>query len=269
VGGYGFGFVWGKSVRAPNSVSLTSEEIIRLLTRSDFLQELHHLLWLPPAERRGHWDMGWNCRDHAFVTGFVAGLFDARSILLQGRAMYTQGPVAEQPAIGIEQAPHAWLCLLPGDHIDVSVRLEEFTWEQVHWPGWPTKVVSASGCVVPGSMQLIHSAKSEEYEREKAIARHVEGGRTAVYLREFKPLQFTKQLLFAGFSVCNSPMTHLLSDSFGQRPDLYARAALHLFDLINGDTDSLAEMEQLRAWEVLASSYEKPFLTVCSKAGWS
>jgi hypothetical protein len=64
-------------------------------------------------------------------------------------------------------------------------------------------------------------------------------------------------------------MTSLLTDSFGQRPDLYARAALHLFDLINGDTESLAEMEQLRALEVLASSYEKPSLTVCSKAGWS
>lgn len=121
----------------------------------------------------------------------------------------------------------------------------------------------------PGSVRFIRTAKPEEYERETAIPRHVEGGRTAVYPREFKPLQFTKHLLFAGFSVCNSPMTHLLSDSFGQRPDLYAQAALHLFDLINGDSESLAEMEQLRAWEVLASSYQKPFLTVCSKAGWS
>jgi hypothetical protein len=256
-------------VTTPNGISLTKEDLIQLLTRSDFLHELHHLLWLPPAERRGHWDMGWNCRDHAFILGLVAALFGAESVLIQGRAMFIQGPVGEQPPKAIEQGVHAWLCLLPVDLIDVSVRLRECRVRQVDWPGWPTKVVSASGCVPPGSVRFIHTARPEKYERETAIATHVEGGRTAVYLRESNPLQFTNQRLFGAFSVCNSPMTELLMASFGPRPDLYARAALHLFDLLNGDTESLAEMEQLPAWEAIAGRFEKPFRTVCFKAGWS
>jgi hypothetical protein len=75
-----------------DSISMTSEDLVQLLTRSDFLQELHHLLWLPPAQRRGHWDMGWNCRDHAFILGLVAALFGAESVLIQGRASFVQGP---------------------------------------------------------------------------------------------------------------------------------------------------------------------------------
>jgi hypothetical protein len=245
---------------------MTDDELIKLLTRDDFLRELHHLLWLPPAVRRGDWDMGWNCRDHALILGFVAALFDAQCVLVQGRAIFVQGPVGEKPPVAIEQAPHAWVCLPPANYIDASVRLGEFKSQQVDWPGWPTKVIGGSGCVPPESARFIHTAQWEKYQRETAIATHHEPGRTVIYLREFAQIRLTKQVLFGAFSFCNSPMTNILRDSFGRRPDLYARAALHLFDLLNGEAKPLMEMEQLRAWELLAGRYEKPFLTVCSKA---
>ena len=78
--------------------------------------------------------------------------------------------------------------------------------------------------------RFIHTAQAENYEQKTAIATHAEYARTAVYFRESEYVRFTRRLLFGAFQFCNSPLTNMLRDYFGERPDLYARAVLHLYD---------------------------------------
>jgi hypothetical protein len=96
--------------------------IVDLLTRDDFLRELHHLLWIEPAERRGKWDPGWNCRDHAFIVGFIARLLRSEAVVILGRAMFIVGPSGEKVPLGVEQSPHAWLAINGYGYFDLSLR---------------------------------------------------------------------------------------------------------------------------------------------------
>jgi hypothetical protein len=76
-------------------------------------------------------------------------------------------------------------------------------------------------------------------------------------------VRFTKRLLFGAFQFCNSPLTNMLRDYFGERPDLYARAVLHLYDLLEGNAESLIGMSQLSAWKILSERYPKAFPEIC------
>jgi hypothetical protein len=59
----------------------------------------------------------------------------------------------------------------------------------------------------------------------------------AVNIRESQYVRFTKHLLFGAFHFRNSPLTNMLSNYFGEKPDLCARTTLHLYDLLEGDAE--------------------------------
>jgi hypothetical protein len=245
---------------------MPNRDIVDLLTRDEFLWELHHLLWMEPAERRGKWDPGWNCRDHAFIVGLVVRLLGTEAVLIRGRAIFIVGPSGEKVPLGVEQLPHAWLGINGDGYFDLSLRLDESVMPGGNWCAWPVKSLAASQFMPSEVARFVHTAQAEHYEQKKAIATHAEYARTAVYFSESDYVRFTKRLLFGAFQFCNSPLTNMLRDYFGERPDLYARAALHLYDLLEGNAEPLIGMSQLSAWKILSERYPKAFPEICSRA---
>jgi hypothetical protein len=241
---------------------MPNRDIVDLLTRDEFLLELHHLLWMEPAERRGKWDPGWNCRDHAFIVGLVVRLFGTEAVLIPGRAIFIVGPSSEKASLGVEQSPHAWLGINGDGFFDLSLRLDK----SVMPVAWPVKALAASQFMPSEVARFIHTAQAENYEQKTAIATHAEYARTAVYFRESEYVRFTRRLLFGAFQFCNSPLTNMLRDYFGERPDLYARAVLHLYDLFEGNAEPLIGMSQLSAWKILSKRYPKAFPEIYSRA---
>jgi hypothetical protein len=247
---------------------MNSEPIAALLTSNDFLAEMHHLLWVEPHENRGIWDEGWNCRDHAFLVGFlIAMLGDASAHAIFGKAMFAQGPIGDAPPVGFEQGPHAWTGSNLCGHVDLSLRLSGVRHPDFKFPDWPVYAIAGSQCVPFEGTRFVHTANAQKYESTVSQASHSEGVRTAIYLRQATPIPFTKKVLFTAFDFCNSPLTDRLRTQFGQRPDVYASAVLHLLDFLHAETGSMRELEQLEAWEALTVKYPKPFNRVCEEAG--
>jgi hypothetical protein len=247
-------------------LNMSNRDIIDLLTRDDFLRELHHLLWMEPAERRGKWDPGWNCRDHAFIVGFVVRLLRSEAVVILGRAMFIVGPSGEKVPLGLEQSLHAWIAIDGDGYFDLSIRLDESVMPGGNWFAWPVKALAANQFVPSEVASFIHTAQAANFEQKIAIASHAANLRTAVYLRESAHVRLTKRLLFGAFQFCNSPLTTMLRNIFGERPDLYARAALHLYNLLEGEAEPLVGVSQRSAWETLSQRYAKSFLEICSKA---
>src|SRR5688572_6667019 len=93
------------------------------------LTEVHRLLWMEPFHNRGVLDLGWSCRDHAFVVACLLRLTSTSTRLVHGKCMYVQGPEATSPPCAIGQechavAGHTWLKSSDGKIMDVSPRLE-------------------------------------------------------------------------------------------------------------------------------------------------
>jgi hypothetical protein len=103
-------------------------------------------------------------------------------------------------------------------------------------------------------------------DKKVAIATHSQSVKTAIYLRESSNVCFTKRLLFGAFQSCNSPLTNMLREQFGERPDLYALAAMHLYNLVEGKAEPLVGMASRSAWATLSERYAKPFLEIRSRA---
>jgi hypothetical protein len=244
---------------------MPNRNIAELLTRDDFLRELHHLLWMEPAERRGKWDPGWNCRDHGFIVGFTVRLLQSEVVVILGRAMFIVGPSGDEVPLGVEQSPHAWLAINGDGYFDLSVRLDESVMPSGNWTPWPVKALAASQFVPSEVASFIHTAQAANYEQKTAIATYAANLRTALYLRESAQLRLTKRLLFGAFDFCNSPLTTMLRKIFGEKPHLYAAAVLHLYNLVEGEAEPLTGMSQWSAWERLSERYPKPFLEICSK----
>jgi hypothetical protein len=139
---------------------MQNRDIVDLLTRDEFLSELHQLLWMEPAERRGRWDLGRNCRDHAFIVGLVVRLFGTDAVVIPGRAIFIVGPSGEKVSLGVEQLPHAWLGINGDGYFDLSLRLDESVLPGGNWLAWPVKALAASHFVPSEVARFIHTATS-------------------------------------------------------------------------------------------------------------
>jgi hypothetical protein len=147
-------------------LNMPNRDIVDLLTRDDFLRELHHLLWMEPAERRGKWDPGWNCRDHAFIVGFVVRLLRSEAEVILGRAMFIVGPSGEKVPLGLEQSLHAWLAIDGDGYFDLSLRLDESVMPGGNWLAWPVKALAANQFVPSEVASFIHTAQAQNYEQK-------------------------------------------------------------------------------------------------------
>src|SRR5262245_48295199 len=106
-------------------MALTARAVVERVFPSEFLQELHKLLWIEPHVNRGMFDPGWSCREHAVITCCLPLAQGVEAQLTHGKVMYVRGPSGSLPPAGLGQAlgdlgGHTWLEVGEVGIVDVS-----------------------------------------------------------------------------------------------------------------------------------------------------
>lgn len=239
---------------------MTNHEKVKQLVRSDFLDEIHHLLWVEPYENQGRWDEGWNCRNHALIAGAVACLFKLKGSIIYGKSTFVQGSDGELPPIGIAADPHAWFGLDGLGYFDLSPRLTRC--KDPEWRSWSLKGIALSRCFPEGEFALTIS--EQEYENRVNEATHVPQIRRAVYLGR-TAAHFSRKLLVDAFAAADSPLTVKLSQKY--EPGIFAKASIHLFKFLKGESQSLCHLSPDSAWDAINSQPGDGIDWVCYRAG--
>lgn len=235
-------------------------EIQKLLTK-DFLDELHHLLWVEPFDNRGSWDEGWNCRDHALVVAAVCSVLGLRCSMVHGKVCFVQGPDGELPPAGILVDPHSWCGIDGAGFLDVSPRLTST--KDRAWRPWSIQAVLLNRCVPDGELRVVRSEL--EFQSESNRATHDIKRKVAVYFcTEYS--EFTRKALLDAFRHTNSVLSNALEErSFDA--SIYAKAAVHLCKLLRGEAKSLRSLSQIEAWTYINGQRGDAIGWICRRAG--
>jgi hypothetical protein len=243
--------------------SKTRQGLERDLSGDAFLNELHHLFWLAPHVNHGKRDDGWNCRDHALVFAAVAQLRGARASAVSGIVMFVQGSTEGTRPVGRRVEPHAWVIVESVGTFDVSVRLAHFK-DLPEWKDWQVSGLLGSAFHPRNRVSYMMTADEVAFETCVNAATHQEDGRFAFYLRKrVEPL--TADMIKRSYSWCNSPLTDRLRNISKGRRDLYAKAILHLSELVDGSGDSVTKLAQMKAWKRIAERPGNAIEEVCGR----
>jgi len=218
------------------------------------------LLHIPPLVNGGTYDPGWNCRDHALVVGCVIRLMGHNCCALHGRATFCLGPIDGLPPVGLQAAPHSWLGIDQHGYLDVSVRLSSANEPRVQ--NWPLVAIAGRSCYPIGDFR--EARTTYEYEDAVARASNTAGARWAIYLGETYD-DISAEILSNAFRWANSPLTEILRAKY--EPSIYAQAAIHLFDFLNGNATSLASRSPEEAWATLSRMPGNAVNRVASRGG--
>jgi hypothetical protein len=216
------------------------------LVRPDFLAELHHLLWLAPFVNKGQWDEGWNCRDHALVTACLAALHGQTPSILNGKVMLIDSGRGTTPPIGIEASTHSCVGIVDAGIIDLSIRFTRSA-NPSREVSWPVNGVLHSRATPPGTCNVKVTTKTSDYERAVAEATHRVATRSLIYHLS-GGFELTIKNLEHAFDITNSALSDRLRDELRLGSDVYAKAALYLWDFLNGISPPLSTLPQDAAW---------------------
>ena len=223
---------------------------LRTFNGARFLHEVHHLLWTPPQLIGHTMDAGWNCRDHALVTGILLESFGHKCMLVHGEALYVRGPTAGSESISYTQRPHNWLLVEGVGAVDISIKSEmDCGGTPIHFPlgsvfanQWHPRG--------KGRAHLINDAAA--FAQAEAQLPMQRNHATAVYLaHEAEHVHQGHVTHSAGW--IRSALTQLLDDRHGDPVALYAALILHLRAFLTGDASGLSALSFDDAWARLAS----------------
>jgi len=215
------------------------------LTTPQFLAEIHHLLWIDPFDNQGTWDEGWNCRDHAWLGGVVLQLLGLTAAVVYGEAMFVRGPDGDAPPTGLSQTGHAWLGIDGLGFMDISPNLAQC--RELSLQTWQLKCIAMNRCIPDGRFE--NSNSSEDYERRVGIATNTPGNHAVYFGRGYDNID--SDFVNQAFQFINSPLSVRLATRF--EPDVYAKAAIHLFKILSGKSQSLQKLSQDQAWECIST----------------
>lgn len=233
---------------------------LSMLTSPLFLDEIHHLLWVEPAENRGKWDEGWSCRNHALIACAVTCVMKNRGAIIYGKSTFVIGPDGDLPSVGVAADPHSWFGVDGFGYFDLSPRLTRH--KEPVWRPWPLSCIAMSRCLPDGDFLAAESER--QYENSVNAATHVPRRRKAVYFGQTYA-NFSRKLLIEGFEAADSPLTGRLSERYD--PAIFAKAAIHLWKLLRGEAQSLRGLSQDEAWERIAKQPGDAISWVCHRAG--
>lgn len=235
------------------------------LTSADFLRELHHLLWIEPTINKGQRDEGWNCRDHALISGCIAQLLQRTpATVCHGRAFFVQGPTHNVPPVGLAADPHSWIAIEGVGCIDLSPRLS--TCRVEHWTEWQCPGLFLNRCLPLGSAEARIARTYVDYENQVALATNRSTSKTMVYYpQEYEPI--TRGCIENSIQWSNSLLTDWLADRYGESEPLHARAALYLLDFVNSEVPALSHLSREEAWDTIARRPGNAVNRLASRAG--
>lgn len=224
---------------------MSPDEFKNAISTEQFRRELHHLLWIEPSTKN-ELDMGWSCREHALFVGVLALLQGFPVVLVHGHAAFIQGSIGDIPPGGITQDPHTWLRIDGVGTCDLSVRLNTMP-GQVAWKDWRESYLLASVFVPSKSTAFMGVSDPLKFEALFAEATHQKGERAAVYLNKTAEHLGIEHIENAR-RWCNSPLTDRLKKWYPTRSDIYAKAILHLNEILCSRGQSIIDLPQIAAW---------------------
>jgi len=223
--------------------NLASGTAMELLCSQRLRTELNHLLWIQPFDNRGTWDFGWSCRDHAFIAGILAQLLGLTVKLIHGEALFVRAATGDASGNGLHQKNHTWLSVEGDGLMDLSIRLSS---QGAASGRVGIEYVAASQCRPSGNLLI---AETEDDFKSALLAAPCLPGEHAIYRADRTEI-IDQQLAYNAFAVIHSPLTVRLSAKYP--PSLYAKLAVHSFELLRGNAVSLASHQQDYAWKKIA-----------------
>jgi hypothetical protein len=198
-------------------------------------------------------DMGWMCREHAFLTASLAALSGYPSAIMEGR-LALKGETTTG-AIGLLRIDtHAW-CGVEGIGIfDLSLNLSPS--RELDWKPWPGKSLVASKFYPKPEVTFTYRLQEEkmiwELDQKPDKARDSVNF-SASYLGETY-VDLTEELVGKAVSFIHSPLTDDLKCLPNFDDEIYAKGARHLWNLCHHRCRSLSDLNQIEAWHSIASS---------------
>jgi hypothetical protein len=214
---------------------------------------------MEPGDNQGTWDEGWNCRDHALIAGVVCQLLKLTASVVYGEATFVQGPDGVNPPVGLCQSSHAWLGIDGLGYMDLSPNLLRCRSEA--WRPWPLQCIALNKCVPSGT--FAHSTSQGDYGFRVNAASNSSGCNAIYFGRGVDPID--SDFVENCFEIINSPMTVRLSANFDAT--IYPRAAIHLFKLVKGESQSLTHLTQDDAWETISRQPGNPLSWLKMRGG--
>lgn len=220
---------------------------LRALASDRFLREIHHLLWMDPHVNKGTLDVGWNCRDHAWVTGILIGASGHKPVFFHGKATYILRRTARSKTRIIQQGLHSWVGTENHGLIDLSIKSKGTI------DGEPYRLPS---CIFANKWMPSDGGTVNAVRDEATFAREIDmatkGNKaTAVYLIKEAELLSANFLLQADAWI-NSPLTEKLKTLTSDVSELYCSILLHLIHFLRNEAQSLTTMTQSDALIFLA-----------------
>lgn len=225
---------------------MNAEEFKVALAAAPFRYELHHLLWVPPFTHRGLRDEGWHCREHALIVGALAMLHGFSAAAIHGAAMFIVGASGGVNPVGVRQDPHMWVRIDGVGSCDLSVRLNTMPLGSI-WADWQNSYLLGSKFLPNDSAVYTSLTDPSKHEHVCAVSSHQSDARAAHYL-QISGEQLGLQQVENAKKWCNSPLTVRLKNLYPTRSDIYAKAILHLDEILNGTGKSVAHLPQMAAW---------------------
>lgn len=225
---------------------------LRDLVSDRVLREMHRFLWTGSSVSDTAVDLGWSCRDHAWLAALLAFRLGHAPALIHGSACYLARANAKRGPIEFTQDPHSWVVVDTGA-LDLSIRPEIVSGGVSY--RFPVRSLFANACL-PRSNATAHFF-DDGADAARAIEDHARrgGGTACVYVaRETERLHEGHLHRAAGW--IGSALTCYLDATHGDPTDHYLALLRHLCDFIDRQAPSLAGLPFDTAWSRIAATRE-------------
>lgn len=222
------------------------EEFRPYLTAQDFVDELHHLLWIESDSSFSSPDCGWSCRDHAFIVAGVLQMLGFRAAICSGRAAFVQGCGAGSEPVVLGVAKHAWVGVDDNGYVDLSIRLDPDITRLSEFPRWRKALLFGSKFQDEDAAFRLF-LEEEGFFKELSLAQERTQRCVGLYLQQQCPA-ITHTALAECLKYSNPRLRERLQASFGTREDFHAKAILHFHERVVAKAPALTQMGWIEAW---------------------
>lgn len=225
---------------------------LRDLLSDRFLREIHQFLWTGPSVHGEATDAGWNCRDHAWITAFLARSLGYNPALLHGEALFVSGPTGRSESVSVHQRPHSWIVIEEAGAIDLSIKPgHRVSGGDFRIPitgifanAWIPRARGGTACFLDDAAEFERAVEELPRRRNRL---------SAVYLaNEAEHLHAGHLSRAAGW--IRSPLAVHLGSVYGDPSDLYAALLSHLRAFLEGSAPGLSGLRFEEAWGRIAGA---------------
>ncbi|MBS4027789.1 MAG: hypothetical protein KGZ58_04035 [Ignavibacteriales bacterium] len=231
-----------------------NEHPLAFLLSKDFLEEIHHLLWMDLSECNGTNDQGWSCRDHALLIGNLILFSGFNATVMSGKCMLIQGGNSLLPTICLEVEPHSFVGMNKHILYDASPRFHHMVIsENKDVLDWPLSCVCSHSFANECTYNIKTTITEHAYQEAIKEAAQQHEQRTLIYLIK-KKVSVDIQHLFEPLQTINSPLAHHLLSRLHLTRDIYVKAVNFLLNFVRNETPSLRNYSRDEAWKIIAST---------------